>query len=527
MFSPLRLSAQFVDAVVNLPQTLTDATITIFSNTYYTIFFLLTICFLTLDWIGPMQPLPKDEFLKEEYISVEKRDQVKASIVNSIASPKRCFLLELPNELLSHLVDLMHEAGYESEDVDANEYRKAFVSLMTTNRTFNTITTQRLYHTVGLYNPLRLLLNLFKTPKAGLAIKKLVITDWEIQLGDVAAHLAELEFNINRLLDILKVANLRDVPLRFDLFALAASTKSCSSHAELRDAVSVFLLIFCPNIEILSIEKVHWAVPNGRYPTPLRRLRKIEIKEGTFTLNSQADKDLWSIFWAFELTDIDISYSGLDNATSRFLIHKSESLQTFSYGIGNCLPFLFHGISPEWLVDDLEEQKGSIKKLRLLWSEHDIEECECFPNNQSLRSLAQFTAVEELHIGLPGLRVYHQNKDTSEKFYRQFLPPNIRKLVLWDGIKVWDLDHLFKATQHNFGHLREVYLCRSFATVRSREERLIGLFWQRGIRLTYCGENQESELGDLAPPGLRTAAAAEVCAAMAKYKRSQALVDAP
>ncbi|CEJ81427.1 hypothetical protein VHEMI01550 [[Torrubiella] hemipterigena] len=487
------------------------------------IFLLLGICFVTFDWAGPMEPLPKQEFLEEAYVPIEKKDEVATLKLARIVTPKKCRLLDLPNELLLRLVDLIYDGGYNSVAKDANVYRKIFVNLLTTNRRLSAMAMHRLYHTVGPYNTVRLVSNFCKYPMAGHRVRNLVISDWIIESHDVAAHLGDIEFNINTKLASLRVRDTRERGIKFDLFEVAAGTESCGSQAELRNAVSMLLLLSCPNIEVLTIDQTNWFVPVGAYGVTLSKLRKIEINDGTFTIFTESTLAPEPPDFGFDLTHIDMNFSGTDQTTFSALVSNCTALQSFSYGVGGYLPLVNSDISPDCLIEQLETHTECLKTLRLLWSEHNTDQCVCFPIEETIYTLAHFTAVEELHIGLPGLEVYHANQDTTEQFFLELLPPNLRKLLLWDGTKVWDLDELYMATKHHFNDLREIHLCRSLKTVRSREDRLIGLFAKRGIRLTYSGDDQDSRDGAMNPPGLRTSDGVRVCTLVANYVKGRTL----
>ena len=92
---------------------------------------------------------------------------------------------------------------------------------------------------------------------------------------------------------------------------------------------------------------------------------------------------------------------------------------------------------------------------------------------------------------------------TTSTFFKKFFPKGIRKLLLWDGSQVWNLEPLAKIASQHFPDLREVHICRSRWTLKPREKPLIRLFSKQGIRLTYSGDDDRDVAGAMDPPGTR------------------------
>lgn len=456
---------------------------------------LLTVLYMRFVVIPSLQQQNADSSSKP------KAPRPSTTSLESIVRPRQCFLFDLPDELLEHITRFLHdEAINHPSSSSFNPARQGFVSLSTTCRRLNAIVTPQLYHTVGDYDPLRFVLHLCKYPYLGRRVRVCVIQYWKINYQDLVHLHDDLELHLSSKFRKFRITDWEGATVAIDLLDLIHGG---FKEDEFKSALSAVMVTLCPDTEIIRISDFRWAIPRGMYTTKLNKLSKLVSSEGSITFPPDQTTLHCQLDWAFNLTSINMSCSNFELETFIQIMDRCKSLKSCTYGVAISMPPPGRDVYPAEFAHHLGKQRKTLKALRLLWPEHDVPRCLCFPKDQGIQTLAHLDVLEELHIGLPGLAIYNERSGTTSTFFKKFFPKGIRKLLLWDGSQVWNLEPLVKIASQHFPDLREVHICRSRWTIKPREKILIQLFAKQGIRLTYSGDDDRDMAGAMDPPGTR------------------------
>lgn len=425
--------------------------------------------------------------------------------LNNWMNPKQSALLALPYELLENITDIIYENALRGDynNKEGEAWRQALSSLPRTCRGLNHMMQPKLYRRVGgKQTPLRLLMALLKYEDLGDLVQELVLKDWDIERFKSMEEYHSISKIINE--------GLRYYGVRKQDGEIATCPKVNFYHdnqhvkLELQNYVSTLLLMRCPNVKIVHLRGLFWAMSDVDHPTILHSLRKL-TSDGTrvYVHDRQplpashwlykalpnlrefsADRSAHlhdHVFGNFNLTNISLNLLQVERAKLLGIMRQNTRLTNLRLAPSDMSENRRQKLTPKIAARIIGLRKETLRTLHLVWHKH-TDSCRCIRKTTHIPSLAHLDKLEELSISIHGIKRGRGSK-TDEEFYKRFFPPSIRRLEVRDDLDVWDLAPLANVVSSHLSFLSFVTLHCSKRTDRSRDAMLKSLLASRGVIL--------------------------------------------
>ncbi|CEJ82459.1 hypothetical protein VHEMI02521 [[Torrubiella] hemipterigena] len=428
--------------------------------------------------------------------------------LNTRMNPKKSALLSLPYELLDHITDIVYENAqrpdYKSKEAEA--WRRTLSSLPRTCRGLREMMQPKLYRRVGTKQaPLRLLMALLKYEELGEMVQELVLKDWHIESYKTLEDYQSISKTINAALRLYGVRNQAGEVATCPKISYYTQDNQ-EVRLELQNYVSTLLIMRCPNVKVIHLRGLFWAITDVDNPTILDNMRKL-TSDGTrvYTRANQplpptnwlyrslhnleefsADHSAYRhehVFNNFNLSAISLTMLQMERAKLLSIMRQNTRLTRLRLVPNDMSENRRQKLTPRIAAKIIGLRAETLRSLHLVWHKH-TDCCRCIRKTTHIPSLRHLHKLEELSISIHGIKRGRGSK-TDEEFYRRFFPCGIRKLELRDDLDVWDLGPLVDVVSTHLSLLTQVTLHCSKRSDRSRDEMLKIALASKGVTLKF------------------------------------------